>query len=416
MVSTAVVDKRTFPDRVYAQDISLPDLEKLVRDQDFAAVCAIDGPFSIVTQSGDDTIILRNTPSIPLYVLLDGNTLYVANTLKTIKQEVPRFTYNNVRIVPSSHIAKVHNAQLEFERFREELPLSTLEGDLTTISLQLRAELAKAIDAMQYIDKNKRVAVLLSGGIDSSAVAALMRDHYTGLRAYSLDVGGKDLANAEQIANNLGIPLTKVPVDRREMANLLPNFIESAEEYRPFVIDTVPGFYFLARAAAKDGMQVLFTGSAANEMFGDYYPSGDYDVPMEENARQSQRRLLIQGRNPSDPLYNKVLGSGLDRYGFIKPLMDFGIETREPWGALNVLNFGVQIPYQLLVVDGRHTKADIARIAFPELGVYPEKERMADGCGISKSFVSNYRTNREVFERLFNVNQRRHNEYLRALE
>lgn len=309
-----VQDERTFPNAIYREGISIPDLEKLVQGRDFALLSTMDGPFSIISSSGEQVSILRNTPGLPLYMMREGNMLYVANTLKVLKQKASHFKYNDVRIVPSSYVVNVRSSQLEFERFRAELPTSQIQGGLRDIALGLRGELTTAIEAMKCVDEGKQVAVLLSGGIDSSAVAALIREHYAGLRAYSLDVGGKDLANAQRIAKNLGIPLHKVPVDKDEMQALLPSFINSAEEYRPFVIDNVPGFFFLARAAAQDGVQVLFTGSAANEMFGDYYPSGDYDVSVEENAKQEQRKLLIEGRKPSDPLYNKVLGSGLDRY------------------------------------------------------------------------------------------------------
>lgn len=416
MVKAKIIDARTYPNAVFGSQKTIQGLEKDLARNNLSDIASIDGPFSLATERNDEIVILRNSPGIPLYVISDRTTLYVANTIKRLHDVTGSFRYNDVRIVPSAHTIRFNGKELSFQRYRDELPTTQVDMSLDEIGYQLREELTTAVKRMAEHDRGKNVAVLLSGGIDSAAVATILRENREGVVGYTLDVGGKDLVNAQIVAERLKIPLKKVPIDRDELISSLSKYIEIAEEYRPFVIDNVPGFYFLGRAAAHDGIEVLFTGSAANEMFGDYYPSSDYDVPVEQNAKQAQRKLLIEGRKPADPLYNKVLGSGLDRYGFIKSLMEFGIESREPWGASNVLQFGIQIPERILLRENRHRKPDIARIAFPEIGTYPEKERMADGSGISQSFTTDYRTNREIFEKLFNVNERRHNQYLLAME
>jgi len=422
MVKINIVDARTYPNVVYTRDnlqSDIPSLEITLRQGNLSEISKNEGPFSLVTEKDGQVLVLRNSPGNPVYVTNDRSSLYVANSLKELRNAMrDKFSYNNVRVVPSSHVARFDGTDITFERFRDELPTTQVEMSLEDIAHQLRRELTSAVTSMVEVDNGKKIAVLLSGGIDSAAVAAVLLEHKEYLIAYTLDAGGNDLKNARIVAKRLGIPLQVVPIDIDEMRSLLPRYVESAEEYRPFVIDTVPGFYFLARAASRDGIKVLFTGSAANELFGDYHADSGYDVPLSGNVKQTQRKLLIEGRKHDDPLYNLVLGSGLDRYGFTKPLMDFGIESREPWGAFHVLQFGIQIPEHVLFDNGRHTKPDIARIAFPEIGIYPEKDRMGVGSGISSSFRSDYRINRAIFEKLFNIkiDERSHNEYLRAMK
>jgi asparagine synthase (glutamine-hydrolysing) len=68
---------------------------------------------------------------------------------------------------------------------------------------------------IQDLPANEPVGVLLSGGLDSSIVAALLVQNGIKVRAYSLDfgeAGSSEYPYAEQVAHYLQIPIIKVPV------------------------------------------------------------------------------------------------------------------------------------------------------------------------------------------------------------
>ncbi len=68
------------------------------------------------------------------------------------------------------------------------------------------------------------VGILLSGGLDSAIVAALLVQAGVSVRAYSLDFGDVDdceLPYAEQVAQHLHIPLVKVDASPRRVRSAL---------------------------------------------------------------------------------------------------------------------------------------------------------------------------------------------------
>jgi asparagine synthase (glutamine-hydrolysing) len=113
------------------------------------------------------------------------------------------------------------------------------------------------------------VGVFLSGGIDSTAVAALMRPHMPRLRAYTLrfpDVpGGDESRVAEQSARVLDCNLTTVDVDGATVRECLPQFASDLDQPSLDGLNT----WLISRAAARDVKGVL-SGLGGDEWFAGY--------------------------------------------------------------------------------------------------------------------------------------------------
>lgn len=121
------------------------------------------------------------------------------------------------------------------------------------------------------------VSMLLSGGLDSSAVAtyavrsgAAVKDAYT-IACHSndqrYDAQSDDLYYAKVMAEHLGIEL-KVIDAVRDFLGLLPKLVQYMDDgySDPAAINT----YLISAAARRDGVKVLLSGQGADEFLGGY--------------------------------------------------------------------------------------------------------------------------------------------------
>jgi asparagine synthase (glutamine-hydrolysing) len=139
--------------------------------------------------------------------------------------------------------------------------------DETIAINQLQDLLQSAIQRQIEDLPDEPVGVLLSGGLDSSIVAALLVQNGIKVRAYTLDfgdVGVSEYPYAEQVANHLHIPLVKVPVN--------PKLVRQSIDVTARALDlpygdgvTVP-LYLLCQAASQD-VSVIFNGEGGDQLF-----------------------------------------------------------------------------------------------------------------------------------------------------
>jgi asparagine synthase (glutamine-hydrolysing) len=113
------------------------------------------------------------------------------------------------------------------------------------------------------------VTVLLSGGIDSSLVAASAVREADVSHAYCLDFDEStfsEAANAEIVARKLGIELRRVPMSAESLDDFLST-VEHADD--PLADSSGLAVWTLSRAVARD-YKVALSGDGADELFGGY--------------------------------------------------------------------------------------------------------------------------------------------------
>jgi len=116
------------------------------------------------------------------------------------------------------------------------------------------------------------VGAFLSGGVDSSAIVALMKRHATGpVKTFSLgfNVGGayNELSEARMVAEALGTDHYELEVNHRDLVHALYTLVYHYDE--PF--GDAAGFpiYLLSRFA-REHVKVVLAGDGADELFGGY--------------------------------------------------------------------------------------------------------------------------------------------------
>jgi asparagine synthase (glutamine-hydrolysing) len=115
------------------------------------------------------------------------------------------------------------------------------------------------------------VGILLSGGLDSGLLLALMNEHGGPWPAYSVGYGESfqddELADAAETAKILGARHVKVRLDRAEFERSLPEIVKCLEE--PIATSSIVPMYFVSQRARQD-VKVALIGQGPDELFGGY--------------------------------------------------------------------------------------------------------------------------------------------------
>lgn len=117
---------------------------------------------------------------------------------------------------------------------------------------------------------NVEVGTFLSGGIDSTILAALASKINPNIKSFSVgfDVDGySELAIAKKTADALGIENISIKVTEEDYIKSLPKVIYSLDD--PLADPSCVGLYFLSKEARKH-VKVVLSGEGADELFGGY--------------------------------------------------------------------------------------------------------------------------------------------------
>ena len=118
------------------------------------------------------------------------------------------------------------------------------------------------------------VGVFLSGGLDSSLVAAIASRiaNERGRRLQTFAVGTEaspDLAAARTVAAHLDCDHVEVTYTAAEALESLPNVVRAIESFDPGLVRSAVPNYMLARTT-RQHVKVVLTGEGADELFAGY--------------------------------------------------------------------------------------------------------------------------------------------------
>lgn len=133
----------------------------------------------------------------------------------------------------------------------------------------IRRNLAAAVDRRLVADVP--VALLLSGGLDSTSIVAHALEHLDDAVAYTAvyDPHADDAKAARRVAAHYGIPLVEVPVAEPGLADVA-RAVDTIEIPMKAQVELAVLCDPLAARIAADGFRVVLSGEAADETFGGY--------------------------------------------------------------------------------------------------------------------------------------------------
>lgn len=148
------------------------------------------------------------------------------------------------------------------------IPIHSENDALQKINDSLCCAVKKRVDAT-----DRPIACLLSGGLDSSLITALVKRYYSGtLETYSIGLpGSEDLKYAKVVADFLGTKHTQIELSEQDFFDVIPEVIYNIESYdtttiRASVGNFLIGQYIKTHSEAK----VIFNGDGSDELTGGY--------------------------------------------------------------------------------------------------------------------------------------------------
>jgi asparagine synthase (glutamine-hydrolysing) len=226
------------------------------------------------------------------------------------------------------------------------------------------------------------VAALLSGGLDSSLIAALVQRELKGLGLGPLETftvgfeGSPDVFHARQVAEWIGSKHVEIIVTPEEFFAVIPEVIRDIESYDITTVRASVGNWFVSREIRRrSSAKVIFNGDGADELFGSYLYC--FRAPDDESYEHEVGRLL---RN-------------IHRYDVLRSdrsISSHGLEPRTPFLDKQFVALAKSIPTALIrPIQGQQPEKWLLRKAFedgllPDAVLWRQKEAFSDGVSGSK--------------------------------
>lgn len=227
---------------------------------------------------GSEIKALLANPQVPRTV----DEVALHDYLSFLMVPPPRTLLQGIYKLPAAHWAKVTAKGIETYRYWDALDAAALYAKANRLPVtedewvaHLEPLLRQSVTLRQEA-ADVPVGVFLSGGIDSSAVAALVGGHTSKGKLQTFAIGPDatyaswpdETPYAERMAQRVGSAHTTVRLSEADFLNTLPAFIALQDE--PVADPSALPVYLLAKAATKAGLKVCQGGEGGDEVFIGY--------------------------------------------------------------------------------------------------------------------------------------------------
>jgi asparagine synthase (glutamine-hydrolysing) len=343
---------------------------------------ALDGVFAlvIVDQTRDQVIVARDPYGVrPLYSCVTPGAHFYASELKALPEGLwnPVFPGSYHRYCLSTgelkDISTYHTVPIYQQPF--------LSVTLSFACMSVRTALEAAVK--KRLMTERPIAALLSGGLDSSLIAALLaRDLRAAgappLKTFSIGMpGSEDLRYAKKVASWIGSDHTEVVLSAEQFFEAIPEVIYTIESYDTTTVRASVGNWLVGKAIRESDCKVVFNGDGADEAWGSYLYF--YKAPSDAAYEEEVTRLL------QDIHYFDVLRS--DRC-----ISSHGLEPRTPYLDKEFVAAARSIPTAWRRPGSTQCEKWLIRKAFddgvtlPSEVLYRRKEAFSDGVSGAKSW------------------------------
>lgn len=336
-------------------------LVHLYEDHGTTMVEHLDGMYAFVVADQQNFYAARDPIGIkPLYLgETDGSWIF-ASELKAF----PASCTAVKEFPPGTSFHSTHG----FSTFYRVPEVVSRQAPVEDYIDQIRETLENAV--VKRLMSDVPLGAFLSGGLDSSLIAALARKHMGQLHTFSVGIdGSRDLEAARLVSRHLDTIHHEYVLTEKEIREKLPEIIYYLESYDQDLVRSAIPCYFTSRLAA-DYVKVILTGEGADELFGGY----TYYKEIENKAF-----LHHELRRSVAALHNVNL-QRVDRM-----TMAHAIEGRVPFLDLAMIRLGQLIPPEMKIVGSPPIEKWILRKAFEDLLpfdiLWRAKEQFDEGSG-----------------------------------
>jgi asparagine synthase (glutamine-hydrolysing) len=283
----------------------------------------------------------------------------------------PYSIFRDVWKLPAGHVLVWENGAVTLERYARPGPAmddALRDGDEAELIEELRARLRDSVRA--HLLSDVPVGVLLSGGVDSAALAALAAQE-TPEPVHTFTIGFAERsfderADARLVADRYGTEHHELLV-RPEPELLLQALAEAFDE--PFADSSALPTYLVSQLAAEH-VKVALSGEGGDELFGGYYTYAadlfaDRLAPLARVARPLVEALPASTRKASlDYKAKRFVGAA-----HLPPL-----ERHHGWKEI----FSAEARAELTGRQSAFDPVDVYRTRYAETAGAPQLARLQD--------------------------------------
>ena len=215
-----------------------------------------------------------------------------------------RTLVKGVKKLPPGHALRLRDGKLHVWEYWDVLPATAPAAPEEELRVQLDTAVAAALVS------DVPVSLMLSGGLDSSTIAALAARHAnpSDLTAYSVSFGLPDdeSAAAARLAGDLGLRHREISLTQEKVSDLFEDWIDRLDV--PTANPTWIAVSAIARAVHQDGIKVLLSGDGGDELFGGYNRWMTYLRFHGRFWQRTPRRLRQAGGRALRPLTRGLAG------------------------------------------------------------------------------------------------------------
>lgn len=333
------------------------------------AITLLDGMFAFALHMPDGFLLARDPLGIkPLYWAWEEGKVYVASEIKTLAD-----LSDNIEEFPPGHYYHSQRGLYQYYFLGQ--------GMIPVVQTEEEAYLAIQNILREAVHKRLMADVplggALSGGLDSTIVAALAREQIDELHTFAVGMAGsEDIIASQRAAEALGTVHHTLIYTVDDVLKVLPSVVYHLESCDPALVRSAVPNYFLAKLVS-DHVKVFLTGEGADELYAGY----DYLSSFTEaSALDAELRAITLA------LHNTNLQRA-DRLS-----MAWSVEARVPFLDTQSVSLAFSIPAEWKLHTGYVPKC-LLRRAFasllPDDIAWRPKQKFSHGAG-SRDVLSQY--------------------------
>jgi asparagine synthase (glutamine-hydrolysing) len=221
----------------------------------------LDGGFALAIVDSDRILLARDRLGIcPLYYGFKNDTLCFASEIKALSG-----TADKIHEFPPGHFLSSDRGIYPYQPyFPESIYLDGVHDSAKRLTKHIQTAVQRAISS------KVEVGVWLSGGVDSSVVAALARPYLDNLHTFSTGMAGApDLEYARQVARHIGSDHHERIYNLEDMLAIVGTVIYFLESFdAPLVRSAIANY--LVSELASDHVSFVLSGEGGDELFAGY--------------------------------------------------------------------------------------------------------------------------------------------------
>ncbi len=351
---------------------------RLVAERGPGVLSELLGMFAFLMAGEDGTFIAARDPVgiKPLYWARSGDHTLFASEMRAFDEEWQSF----VESFPPGHYWTPQDGLVRFgTAVPNKADLENIDGPSEPgapipedILEKVRDRLVRTVERQMMGDVP--VGVFLSGGLDSSLVAAIAADWYDerGEKLKTFAVGledSPDLLAARAVAEYLETEHHESVYTAEDALRVLPEVVRVIESFDPSLVRSAVPNYILAGFTAEH-VKVVLTGEGADEIFAGYEYLEEFRT---ESELHTELVRTIEGLHD------------LNLQRADRVTMAHGLEARVPFLELDMISLGLSLPAGWKLAGEDQPEKRLLRQAFdgwlPDDFLWRKKAQFGDGSG-----------------------------------